>query len=128
MSSAFIRESVILLQSLNYHFIKKKKSFTLPERAIGRAHIYTQTVTMVFPYRSCYSSGNESRSGPILVCKLDLAFIRLADTEDHCQTRIARTMASTYRVDRAKITTIARASYRSPFIYFFFYLFFFSRS
>lgn len=100
---------------------KKKKSFTSPERGIERTrtHIHTQTVTMVFPCRSCYSSGNESRSGPILVCKLDLAFIRLADTEDHCQTRIARTMASTYRVDRAKITTIARASYRPLFIYFF---------
>lgn len=37
---------------------------------------------------------NQSRVWSVAV---DLAFIRPADTEDHCQTRTARTMASTYR-------------------------------
>jgi len=64
---------------------------------------------LFFPDRSYYSGGDESRNRVrlVLVRKHDLAFIRLADIEDHCQTRIARTIASTYRLDRAKITTVA---------------------
>lgn len=32
---------------------------------------------------------NHNRAQSVVVRKLDRAFIRLADTEDHCQTRIA---------------------------------------
>jgi len=58
---------------------------------------------------------NHDRVRSVLVRKHDLAFIRLADTEDHCQTRIARTIAFTYRLGQAKITTVACISYRTLF-------------
>lgn len=102
--STFIRESLIPSQSLDHRpKTEEEKCFTSRERATidgsGDRGLFSSPVAGM--------NHNRFRS----VREHDLAFIRLADIEDHCQTRIARTIAFTYRRGRAKITTVACASY-----------------